>query len=448
MEAFNSKKGVSLYAYKGDAMTLLAFDLAPSLTDNFVGFTVHVKTRKRSYYLYNKLTFKKDIAYEQEPKNEKDKFSTEFSPIQKFRWVHVPSSEHYVLNPYFGDYQYSITPRYVVDGVLLKADSSKTVSVTIDVSPFHDGDLQIGFTRAFVSSQAYAYHFGNNTKIRPDKKSLVFDTKEVSGHSERWDNKKNAYVKMAFTYEEQHEYLGWQARDRAIEFLDEVINNKTLVLDVFAYDLNEPKVIEKLLTIAKQGRMRIILDNYAGHIKPECWEEKFEKLYKENAKDKGSIFRGKFQMQSHSKIFIQRRKSNGAGVKVLTGSLNFTTNGMCINANHTLVFSNRAVAQLYSDVFDQSFGDEEMADFKNTELAEREYHFREGGLPDMTIRFSPHPKHVVDQFFSAISKRILNATSDVLFAIMIDNSSSDILDAIQTQVKGDDIFTYGITDKR
>lgn len=449
MEAFNSKKGVSVFAYKGDAMTLLAFDLSAHRTAGFVGFTVHVTANSRKFYLYNRMTFKNNIKVHKQPKDDREKLSTEFSPIQKFRWVHVPSSVHYVDNPYFGDYTYSVTPRYVINGELQKPDASLTVSVTIEVSPFKDGDLKIGFTRAFVSSQAYTYHFGGNAKLRPNKTDLIFDIKKKSGTAKRWDSKKGKEVSVDYTYEEQHEYLGWQARDRVMEFLDDVIKDKTLKLDVFAYDLNEPTIVSKLITLAKQGRVRIILDNYPNHIEPGCFEEKFEKLFKKEAKNKGDIYRGKYLSQAHSKIFIKRKNNSTAkAVSVLTGSLNFASNGVYINANHTLIFDNAAVAQLYADVFDNSFSDDLMADFKNSEYASKDFVFNDvPGIKEMIIRVSPHPKKVTDKFFSSISTRVLNAESDVLFAIMIDNSSSEILDAIQTQVKGDGVFTYGITDE-
>ncbi len=57
MEAFNSiKQGekdlVCVRAYRGDAMTLLAFDLDESPTENFVGFSVRVKQGEReSHFL-------------------------------------------------------------------------------------------------------------------------------------------------------------------------------------------------------------------------------------------------------------------------------------------------------------------------------------------------------------------------------------------------------------
>jgi phosphatidylserine/phosphatidylglycerophosphate/cardiolipin synthase-like enzyme len=448
MEKFASKKGVSVYAYKGDAMTLLAFDLKKTLTKNFVGFTIHVTADDRSFYLYNRLSFKKDIKLHRKPADIDELLSSEFSPIQKFRWVHVPSTVHYINNPYFGDYTYEVTPRYIENGVLLKPDSKLTVRVTIEVSPFTDGDVLLGFTRGFVSSQAYAYHFGNNTKLRPNKTDLIFDIKQKSGTIERMDKKTKSKKKVSYTYEEQHEYLGWQARDRVMEFIDEVIENKNLRLDVFAYDLNEPVIVQKLMNLAKQGRLRIILDNYPNHIEPDCPEMKFEELFKNEAKDASHMYRGHFLSQAHSKIFIQRTKNNAAKAKkILTGSTNFTTNGIYINANHTIVFNNAEVAQLYADVFDASFGKTPMGAFKKSKFAKTEYTFSGNGLPNMTIHFSPHPKDFTDELFDKIADKVNNASSDVLFAIMIDDSKGSILDAIQKQVKSDNIFTYGITDK-
>lgn len=449
MEQFASKKGVSVFAYKGDAMTLLAFDLDKALTKNFVGFTIKVNAANRTYYIYNRLTFKNAIKFHREPKNDTEKLSTEFSPIQKYRWVHVPSSIHYIDNPYFGDYTYSVTPRYIENGKLLKPDPELTVSVTIDVSPFKDGDVSLGFTRAFVSSQAYSYHFGNNAKLRPKGRDLIFNIKDVSGSVKRFNKTKGKEEKVNYTFEEQHEYLGWQARDRVMEFLNEAIKDKNLKLDVFAYDLNEPEIVTKLITLAKQGRVRIILDDYPNHSEPDAYETKFDKLFKKEAKDKKDLYRGHYQSQAHSKVFILRKNNKtGKAVKVLTGATNFTTNGLYINANHTVIFDNAEVAQLYADVFDASFGDTNMENFKESKFAKTYYDFKDDGLPDMTIWFSPHPKKFTDELFKRISDRVKNSKSDVLFAIMIDSSNSEILDAVKKQVKSDKVFTYGITDKK
>ncbi len=43
MEKFASKSGISVRAFKGDAMTLLAFDLTDNLKENLVGFSISYK---------------------------------------------------------------------------------------------------------------------------------------------------------------------------------------------------------------------------------------------------------------------------------------------------------------------------------------------------------------------------------------------------------------------
>jgi hypothetical protein len=119
---------------------------------------------------------------------------------------------------------------------------------------------------------------------------------------------------------------------------------------------------------------------------------------------------------------------------------------MYINANHVLVFNNPQVAQLYADVFDKSCGKDLMKIFRNTELACKDHVIAVASLPDMTLRFSPHLREVADVYFGIINKRIREAKSDVLFAIMDDDSESSILDAVREQVRSDKVFTYGITD--
>jgi folylpolyglutamate synthase/dihydropteroate synthase len=59
----------------------------------------------------------------------------------------------------------------------------------------------------------------------------------------------------------------------------------------------------------------------------------------------------------------------------------------------------------------------------------------------MTIRFSPHTKEAATEFFAVISNRIDHAQTDVLFAVMKDDSASAILKAIKAVRDGrDDIF--------
>ena len=43
----------------------------------------------------------------------------------------------------------------------------------------------------------------------------------------------------------EYEWLGFTAREKIFEVLDEVDEDANLSLDVFAYDLNEPDVVKR-----------------------------------------------------------------------------------------------------------------------------------------------------------------------------------------------------------
>jgi phosphatidylserine/phosphatidylglycerophosphate/cardiolipin synthase-like enzyme len=445
MKNYESKNGTSVRAHRGDAMTLLAFDLAEEKTENFTGFSVRITPgTRRPYYLTNLLSYPAAVLTKNNIKAT-EKWSTFFSPIQKFRWVHVPATFHQIQNPFYGTYTYEVTPRYMVDDILQPLNAALTVAVSIEVSPYQSGDLQIGFTRGFVASQAYVSHFGNNNKVRPNKKDLIFDIKTKSGSVKR--KKDGQTVTEDYTFEDQHVWMGWQARARILEFLDEAVADQQLALDVFAFDLDEPLICDRLIHLAEQGRLRILLDNSKTHVGNDAFEDKFEALFHDKAIAPSSILRGRFSSLAHSKVFIQKRKATNEAIKVLTGSTNFSTNGLYINANHVLIFSNKAVAKLYAEVFEASFSVDKMKHFRPTELATQDHSFNQAKLPNMTIRFSPHTEDVATVFFKAISDRIKGAKSDVLFAIMQDDSGSSILDAIRfVRENNEDIFSYGITD--
>jgi len=451
MEKFDSKNGMSLRAYKGDAMTLLAFDVTAALKKNLAGFTIRYKFKDengnwQNPYMYNRLKFPDNFFTNNPGIPATDRNSTLYSPIQKFNWVHVPNTNINTDKPVFGDYTYEVTPRHLENGILKPLDASLTVKVTINVGPFETKNTKVGFTRGFVSSVAYAKRFNvNNNHVRPvPDDTLLFNIKQKADTAHRWNDDKKKYEDVDYTFEEQHKWLGWQVRDRILEFLDDAIKDNAVSVKAFAYDLDEPEICKRLLKLADQGRLKMILDNDGKHGNTDSWESLFQQEFNDVA-DANDLKRGNYLALAHSKVFIQLK--NNKAFRVLTGSTNFSTNGLYINSNHVLVFDNKKVAQLYSDVFDRSFGDENMDSFKGTSFSTDDHMFADTGIPKMTISFAPHTKPAADRIFERISQRILKSgNTDVLFAIMKDTSTSKILDAVKTQVKSDKVFTYGITD--
>ena len=444
-----SKNGFSVTAYQGDFKTLLAFNLASKAgAKNLAGFTVQTQPKgKTAYFLFNSYQFETPSQHTQvatEPPN-----SSINAPIHKFRWVHYPGSFHQGKTPAVGPYTYTVTPRFFDSAQsLLPIDPSRSVSVTIDVEPFTKKSLEVGFARGFTQSQAFVHHFGKDAIVRPKAKELLFDTTQVSGTGP--DGK-------PYTFADEYDWLGFTARKQVFALLDEVLGNKNLRLDVCAYDLNEPDIMEAFLTLAGQGRIRIILDNASLHHnattpKPE---DQFETEFTKAAKAGATIVRGKFGNFAHNKLLIV---SNTTGaVKVLSGSTNFSVTGVYVNANHVLLFNDKKVAAQYLAVFEESLtalaGKKSASVFAASPEGSQTFSISTSSVdtPKSEITFAPHDETFATQILDAIVARIdaegKKTGGSVLFAVMqLNVGTGPVIPALKALHAGQSIFTYGISD--
>jgi hypothetical protein len=437
------KNGMSVKAYRGDAKTLLAFNLPKEKTKNLAGFTIKVAPDgKEPFFLQNQLRFQDPSKHAQDLKLPPT--SSFNAPIHKFRWLHVPGSLQQGIEPFLGPYKYTVTPRYFDNnGSLLPIDDSLGTTIEVEVVPFSKGKVTLGFTRGFTQSQAFVHHFGPKAIFRPKNKDLLFDTSQVSGT----DNEGKQY-----TFAEEYEWLGFTARDRIFEIANEVLKNKKLHLDVFAYDLNEPDLLKIFLQLAKQGRMRMILDDATLHhdtTKPKP-EDEFQKLFDKAATGTAKLKRGKFGRFAHDKIFIV---SNSKGAtKVLTGSTNFSVTGLYVNSNHIIVFNDPKIATTYAQIFQLAWDTDVKAPaFAGSEDAKEIFSFSSNGVPKTEITFSPHQKPEAEKNLDNIVARMQQEkktkNGSILFAVMgLDKGTGPVLPALKDLHKDDKIFTYGISD--
>jgi PLD-like domain len=422
---------LSVKAYRGDAKTLLAFNLGKAQAKRLAGFTVQCQPDGQPpYYIYNSLQFKDPSTHAQDGKE--PPVSSINAPIHKFRWVHVPGTVHQGTKPCLGSYTYTVTPRYFDDNESLQPlDPKLSVSVPIAVDGFEKKGVQLGFTRGYTQSQAFVHHFGLKALIQPKAKQLQFDTSQESGVNAAGEH---------FTFAEEYEWLGFTARAKIFSTLTEVLENERLRVDVFAYDLNEPDFIAILLKLAKDKRVRIILDNAALHhnsSKPTA-EDQFEKLFNKAAGKAELIKRGKFGRYAHDKVLVVRNQPRNSGPRkssdaeysgeaqtVLTGSTNFSVTGLYVNSNHVLVFKDPKVTAAYASVFDEAWKDDvKRADFAQSAWATKPYTFSSAQTPKTIITFSPHNPKYASSLMQAVVNRIQaegkksKAVGSVLFAVM------------------------------
>jgi phosphatidylserine/phosphatidylglycerophosphate/cardiolipin synthase-like enzyme len=441
MPITQKNNGFSVTCYRGDAKTLLAFNL--SKAKNLAGFTIAFTFKGGpSYYVFNELQFKDPSAHAQVATQPAT--SSINAPIHKFRWVHIPGSLNQGTDPFYGTYNYTVTPRYFDgNGSMLAIDPSLEVTVSIDVEPFVQGNVELGFTRGFVQSEAFVHHFGEDAPFRPKGKALIYDTSKVAG-------KNNAG--QDYTFADEYAWSGYTAREKIFGILNEVKGNTDLTLDVFAYDLTEPDVIELMLALAKQGQIRVILDNASLHhnkagTKPE---DQFEALFRKIPKGKTSILRGKFGRYSHDKVFIVSEKGNPT--KVLSGSTNLSYTGMYVNSNHVVIFNEPKIAAAYSQVFNDSWTDGAKLAFAKTPEANRAFSFQSAKTPKTEINFSPHSADYVAKILGDLANRVeqegkQKTKGSVLFAVMgLAVGGGPVLPALKSVHSDQDIFSYGISD--
>ena len=457
--AIGSKNSFSVKAYGGDNKTLLAFNFATqAAARNLAGFTIQCQPPgKPAYFLFNELQFK-DPAKHAQVATEKPN-STANAPIQKYRWTHVPGMNHQGLNPIVGDYTYTVTPRFFdANQAMLPLDASLSASVTIHVGPFRKGLLSLGFTRGYMQSEAFAHHFGEHAPLFPPGKPLQFDTTQQAGTNPDG---------QAFTFADEYAWMGFTARQQVFAVLNQVLGDPSLHVDVFAYDLNEADLVTTLLQLAKQGRVRIILDNaqlHVTHIDSKSHkqvvppEDTFAGLFGQQATPPAAILRGSFDRFSHDKIFIVSRSSTP--LRVLTGSTNFSITGLYVNANHVLVFDDSNVAAKYQQVFDESW--QVLSQFKTpskqasdafsaTTISTQPFSFQSSSVPKMSITFSPHTTLDAGKILNAISNRVLKeataANGNVLFAVMqLSGSDTPVYNTLNAIHATQTLFSYGISD--
>ena len=266
----------------------------------------------------------------------------------------------------------------VQEGQRTGVESGPRAEVSLELWDEGYGNFDLGFSRGYLSSQAYAERF-HNQPVEPSPPSIDFDTKP---------------------YAERYSWLGSHAGKLIFEFLDETVSDPKRSVDIFAYDLNEPDLIRKMEALG--SRLRLYLDNSSSHVAakgdktPPREVAALAAITKSAGKENVKV--GHFKRFAHNKILIQKR--DGKPVKVLSGSANFSVRGLYVQSNNVFVFDDSATAALYEEAFDQAWDDPN--DFPKSKIASKWFPdlpartrscpiFRSASPPTPTPKFRSRP---------------------------------------------------------
>lgn len=398
-------------------MCLIGMDVKDP-TDDFVGFAIEVKAPGASSFvpLNNRLAFSYTAPVKEAVTGARWYSSLE-APFQKFRWIDFPN------DPKGGDYEYRVTEMHMPRDGQIEKGISTSAGITLD-PVIYNNFLDVGFTRNFASSQAYADRYKNNHNIIPAKANQGLKFKKVSADVYQW--------------------LGFEAYQLIFGILTEVEANKNLTLDVFAYDLNEPDFVAALEKL--KGRLRIVIDNSDSHAPPTSAKSQAAKRLAASA-GANNVKRMKFTKLQHNKVLIV--KSDGGAQKVLFGSTNFSFRGLYIQANNALVVYAPQAAQLFEDYFNLAFenaGKSPKQWYETNAMSEKWLPVILPGKPGLKFCFSPHADFNLSM--KPVADAIAGAKSSVFFSItfLYQTPSGPVRQAVNKLMKSK-IFSYGISDK-
>ena len=415
----NSAALFTLKLHRGDGMLLLAMNWkrkAPPV--DMVGFAIEYKEPggDKFYALKNRLSF----AAASGAVNA-NTLSTRLSPIQKFRWVHFPRNAEMA-----GEFVYRVTPVFMNAADELSYGDFQEAAIALRRETY-PGQLNVSFTRGFVSSQAFVDRY----------------VTARHGMAELLPVAKKDGLDFMPTHPKAAEALAWmgfEARSAILEVLDNAIADLKAQVHVVAYELSERDVLQRLQLLGP--RLRIIIDNSADHGKPDSAETEAAARLATSAGAHNVKRQHMGSLQHNKTIVVDGPK----GQWVVCGSTNFSWRGLFVQANNALVLRGKKALKPFATAFEAYWHNDKVAGFAATPAAS----WSRLGIAgvDAQVAFSPHNKS--NALLQLIADDVATQTTSCVFYSLafLGQTKGAIRDAIKKVTESDTVFVYGIADKK
>ena len=421
-EGSNAQALFTLKLHRGESMVLVAMNWRQGQPpDSFVGWFISYREPggTKFFPLSNRLGFaRQDGQFG-------GTASTEDAPIQKFRWVHFPYRAENA-----GTFTYRVVPVFMDDQDKLSYGEAQEAPIDLGLETYKD-ELNIAFTRGFVSSQAFVDRYLKDghtiDELMPDDpdQGLTFEPTHP-----------DATKALA--------WMGFEAQQAISGLLDEAIKDPVAQVDVIVYDFNVPFLLTRLKALAP--RLRIIVDDSksttGGHDRPESPESTVAAELEAVGAQVKRQHMGNLQ---HNKTVVVR---GGQSPAALCGSTNFSWRGLYVQANNAVVLRGAQAAEVFATAFESYWNAASAKDFRASPSAIQPW--KPLALPNSKAAaiFSPHDVNnaVLDTLAAYLS---LHTKSSVLFALaFIYESTGSLRDAITALADRPKVFVYGMSDKR
>jgi phosphatidylserine/phosphatidylglycerophosphate/cardiolipin synthase-like enzyme len=415
VEGANQAAQFTLKVRRGEGMALLSMNWKQGTPpDDFVGFAIEFQAPGEAAFtpLKNDLTF-----LPADGKVVPVKTSSRLAPFQRFRWVHFPRDAN--LD---GDFRYRVTPVMMDAAEALSYGEPQEAAVVLGGDTY-PGELNVAFTRGFVSSQAFVERY--------EPISTLLPAKADQGLAFKPTNPKTT---------EALQWMGFEAREALLAVLDRAIADPAAQVRAVAYDLNEPEIVSRLEQLG--NRLRMIVDNSGSHGKPGSAEDQAAERLAASA-GAGNVKRQHMGDLQHNKTIIVQSPTEPV---VVCGSTNFSWRALYVQSNNALVLHGAQPVAAFSEAFEQYWQHDDVASFSATAAAS----MADLGLSgiDAEVAFSPHSAE--NALLAKIAADIGDHTeSSLLYSLaFLYQTPGPILDAVKKLTEDDSIFVYGISDRK
>lgn len=424
----------SLAVHRGDGMCLLAMDwIGSEPPPDFVGFAIEfrppgqVPGKERYYAVNNRLCFegKERTVAAGEPAAQYP--STE-APFQTFRWVHFPRDAD---KPAL--FKYRVTPIFMGANDALSRGEPQEVDFPLQRETFA-GELDVAFTRGYVSSQAFADKFGGEQAL----------TQLVPGAADVGLEFVSTHPDAARAYD----WMGFDARARILELLHAALTDGAEVR-IVAYELNLPEMVALLEQMGP--KLRIVIDD-SSNLKTDKKTGKVsgkDKAAPDSAESKATVrlLAAGCAVKRQHMFGLQHNKSivvDGPTVKaVVCGSTNFSWRGFYVQANNAVIMRGPDVVAMQLEAFDAYWNN--AAAFRASPVSV----WRALPLASVDGQIAMSPRSAPHKLLPAIGADIRTAHSSLFYSLaFLNQTGGDVTEAVTTINGGSAVFSFGISDKK
>ncbi|HEY3568431.1 MAG TPA: phospholipase D-like domain-containing protein [Thermoanaerobaculia bacterium] len=406
----------TLKLHRGEGMCLLAMNWKEGTPPkDFVGFAIEYKEPNgiKFFALKNRLCFPGSDGGVNP-----NRLSTRLSPIQKFRWVHFPRNAELP-----GEFVYQVTPVFMNDAEELSYGEPQTAAIELRRETY-PGQLNVTFTRGFVSSQAFVDNYGGDDAI----KTLLPPSADAGLD----------FVPTHPKAEEALAWMGFEARSAILEVLDQAIADEQAEVRAVVYDLNEPGIVSRLEKLGK--RLKILIDDEGDHGEATSAETAAAKRLALSA-GADQVKRQHLGSLQHNKTVVVDGPQVQAAV---CGSTNHSWRGFFVQNNNAIILRTSSAVKIFRQAFEDYWAnDNNVADYAKTGSAAWN-DLKLDGI-DAQIGFSPRSKK--NAVLKAVADDIATTESSLFFSLaFLYQTPGAIRNAIKKIKEDDTVFSYGISD--